>query len=435
MQTRFDDTDRKYIANLLNIKEKDNFRKSERTICVWRFGYGNPATRAEVVLNTLDIQIYVGEETPAYYSVRKVGSTFRDDHLKHSPYELALRFRSMEDAEPVLIALATGFGTYNVLRDDGEKEDEVGLGVQDITRWLISANNTYDTIRAFNELGSLEWDQGRFGFKEGDIIYIYLGKPIQKIRIKCRVDKTDIKQATIDDRKYHVGITDEDLEEPFEGEAGNWMRLTALAEYVDSDLFGIEALSEHGIHGRIRTPRTLSDEALEYLEQIDVDNNILKFFKKDEIVINEGAVDTINITVEEDHIDDEEIIGDEREVITKARINHSVFKQRLVERYGQCALCGMNMNELLIASHIKPWAESSAKEKTSVENGLLLCPNHDRLFDKGYIAFENDGSILISSLIAEQNYDLLGINKDMRIDLTDENIPFIEYHRKNKHIW
>ena len=377
--------------------------------------------RASIWITPRHIRIYGGKNTPVFSKLPDEPS------YKFIHRERRITFSNMDDA--------LDFMNSELCKSDIGTNDSLNVPRFTQNTWLISANNSYNTIRAFNELRTLEWDQGRFGFKEGDIIYIYLGKPIQKIRIKCRVDKTDIKQATVDDRKYFVGITDEDLEEPFEGEAGNWMRLTALAEYVDSDLFGIEALSEHGIHGRIRTPRTLSDEALEYLEQIDVDNNILKFFKKDEIVINEGAVDTINITVEEDHIDDEEIIGDEREVITKARINHSVFKQRLVDRYGQCALCGMNMNELLIASHIKPWAESSAKEKTSVENGLLLCPNHDRLFDKGYIAFENDGSILISSLIAEQNYDLLGINRDMRIDLTDENIPFIEYHRKNKHIW
>ena len=118
-------------------------------------------------------------------------------------------------------------------------------------------------------------------------------------------------------------------------------------------------------------------------------------------------------------------IGADAERAVKQRVNQKFFREAVLSAYdNKCCISGISITSLLIASHIKPWAESSAKEKTSVENGLLLCPNHDRLFDKGYIAFENDGSILISSLIAEQNYDLLGINKDMRIDLTDENTCF-----------
>jgi predicted restriction endonuclease len=41
----------------------------------------------------------------------------------------------------------------------------------------------------------------------------------------------------------------------------------------------------------------------------------------------------------------------------------------------------------LIASHVKPWSESNHQERLDVNNGLLHCPNHDDLFDKGYISF------------------------------------------------
>ena len=54
------------------------------------------------------------------------------------------------------------------------------------------------------------------------------------------------------------------------------------------------------------------------------------------------------------------------------------------------------MNELLVASHIKPWSISDANEKLDIHNGLLMCPNHDKLFDRGYISFDDTGRILIS---------------------------------------
>lgn len=311
---------------------------------------------------------------------------------------------------------------------DGKKNEEV-------TKWLISANKRFDTIRAFNELRTLDWDQDRFKLKEGDIVYIYLGMPVQKVRVKCKVVKTNMLVSDIDDRKYITGITDEELEKPFEETYGNFMRLTILEEFVDSDVFGAKALEEHGILGQIRTPRTLNDERLAYFEDIDIEENILKHFIDDKVVINESAMEKEDKLLDDSQIEKHELLGSEREVITKARVNQSKFRKKLIERYGKCALCGMNMKDLLVASHIKPWSESAAKEKTSVENGLLLCPNHDKLFDQGYISFENDGAILVSSIIAEENYALLGIDKSMRIDITEENIPFIEYHRKNKHIW
>ncbi|WP_051656479.1 HNH endonuclease [Butyrivibrio sp. AE3004] len=552
MQPRFDENDRDHIQNLLQINEKANYRKKENTICVWRLGTGSPATRAEVVLKRLDIQVYVGEDTPAYNEVKRIGKEFFDNHLKHSQYEIALRFRSISQAEPVLLALASGFGTNtkpgkrnleasderNVLSalvehmkqngivfssdyskgdlskayaimggkssviyrqdaDDGVngylitcykdgkdrdrlcselgkewfkngestrpykiqierteidkaieilkknplntadelEEENVKAEMHEPVKWLISANKSFDTVRAFNELGTLDWNQGVYKLREGDIVYIYLGKPIQKVRVKCQVVKADMPYSEIDDRKYITGVTDDEIQDYDPVSYGNTMRLTILEEFVESDLFGAKALEEHGILGQIRTPRTITGEALDYFNEIDVDDNILKYFSEDEIIINEAALETDEVVLDDSEIEEEEILGEEREVITKARVNQSKFRQKLIDRYGQCALCGMNMKELLVASHIKPWVESAAKEKTSVENGLLLCPNHDKLFDQGYIAFENDGSILISSLIDEENYELLGINENMKIELTEENVPFIEYHRQNKHIW
>lgn len=146
---------------------------------------------------------------------------------------------------------------------------------ENITKWLISANKLFDTVRAFNEIRTLDWNQGVYKIKEGDIVYIYLGKPVQEVRVKCKVVKANMQESDIDDRKYITGITAKELEEPFEISYGNSMRLTILAEYVESDLFGAEALAEHGIRGQIRTPRTITGEALDYFNTIDVEKNIM----------------------------------------------------------------------------------------------------------------------------------------------------------------
>lgn len=60
---------------------------------------------------------------------------------------------------------------------------------------------------------------------------------------------------------------------------------------------------------------------------------------------------------------------------------------------------------------------------------FLFCPNHDKAFDKGYISFDNEGNILISEELNEVNKRFLNIYEDMKIELTDENKQYLQYHR------
>lgn len=91
----------------------------------------------------------------------------------------------------------------------------------------------------------------------------------------------------------------------------------------------------------------------------------------------------------------------------------------------------MNNKELLIASHIKPWNKSDPNEKVNEFNGLLLCPNHDRIFDKGLITFDDNGKIIISKHLKQLDRILVNVRDDMFIVVTNDNIDFIRYHRKN----
>ena len=54
----------------------------------------------------------------------------------------------------------------------------------------------------------------------------------------------------------------------------------------------------------------------------------------------------------------------------------------------------LSNKDFLIASHIKPWSKCKSNQKLDVNNGLLLCPNHDRLFDEGWISFDEIGKII-----------------------------------------
>ncbi|MEH7236233.1 HNH endonuclease [Bacillus sp. JJ1562] len=121
----------------------------------------------------------------------------------------------------------------------------------------------------------------------------------------------------------------------------------------------------------------------------------------------------------------------EKESIVKARIGQSIFKKPLLAVEKKCRLCVVSDERLLVASHIKPWSQSNHIERLDVNNGLLLCPNHDALFDKGYISFEEDGTILISESLDENTKAFLNINETMKIGLNDRQQAYIKWHREN----
>lgn len=126
------------------------------------------------------------------------------------------------------------------------------------------------------------------------------------------------------------------------------------------------------------------------------------------------------------------IDGVSKKAVVDVRVNHGIFRDLLLERYSECCLCKVENPNLLIASHIKPWAESKPEERLDVDNGFLMCPNHDKLFDKGYITFDNNGKIRISKRLKENDMVSLNVDSKMHIHikLTENNKRYLKFHRK-----
>ncbi|SET45542.1 HNH endonuclease [Natronincola peptidivorans] len=122
----------------------------------------------------------------------------------------------------------------------------------------------------------------------------------------------------------------------------------------------------------------------------------------------------------------------EKAGIRKSRIGQGLFRNKLLANTRECAICGLAIKELLIASHCKPWKDCSDIERLDVHNGILLCPTHDALFDKGLITFQDDGRIIISNRIKEKEYRLLNISKEIRLPFKKEQLPYIKWHRENQ---
>ncbi len=122
----------------------------------------------------------------------------------------------------------------------------------------------------------------------------------------------------------------------------------------------------------------------------------------------------------------------EAEAKAKIRLGQQKFKRELLPLWDhKCALCGIELPALLRASHSKPWKDSTDIERVDPFNGVLLCYNHDALYDKGYIAFDGQGRLHISSQIPEMDYVKYNIHPKMKIARYEENKPYFKWHKRD----
>lgn len=121
-----------------------------------------------------------------------------------------------------------------------------------------------------------------------------------------------------------------------------------------------------------------------------------------------------------------------KEQIIQARKGQGKYRELILEKFhNECAVTGVNDTRILIASHIKPWTDSTNIERVNRENGILLCPTFDKLFDKGFISFKNNGQIMLSDYFDDRNFKRLNIDSRIvgKLYLTNEMKEFLDYHR------
>ena len=123
----------------------------------------------------------------------------------------------------------------------------------------------------------------------------------------------------------------------------------------------------------------------------------------------------------------------EIERLTIQRVGQDVFRRGLLEFWdGRCAITGLAIPDLLLASHIRPWSNcDSDAERLDVFNGLLLSPHLDALFDKGFITVNDDGRVVVSEVLVESDRRLLGIDGDLFVSrLHRGHSTYLPWHRE-----
>jgi putative restriction endonuclease len=122
----------------------------------------------------------------------------------------------------------------------------------------------------------------------------------------------------------------------------------------------------------------------------------------------------------------------EAERLVVQRVGQDVFRAGLLEYWqGRCAVTGLAVPALLRASHIKPWADCGTDaERLDVFNGLLLAPHLDAAFDGGWITFDDDGAMRVSTRLDDRALAILGLGKPLRlVGLLPRHGAYLAWHR------
>ena len=121
----------------------------------------------------------------------------------------------------------------------------------------------------------------------------------------------------------------------------------------------------------------------------------------------------------------------ERSGLVTSRVGQGYYRQQIIDKWnGMCPITGIDIKSILISSHIVRWSESTDKERLDPENGILLSPIFDSLFDRYLISFKDNGELLISKKLNQKNVIKLGLRKDIKINVSKGMIKYLTRHRK-----
>lgn len=122
----------------------------------------------------------------------------------------------------------------------------------------------------------------------------------------------------------------------------------------------------------------------------------------------------------------------ERAALIQARIGQGAYRNDLLNIWGgRCALSGCSLAPVLVASHAKAWKHSSNQERLDPHNGLLLAASIDRLFDRGLISFDDQGRMLVSGSVSDEDLSRIGLDRTARLaGMTGRHRPYLRHHRQ-----
>jgi 5-methylcytosine-specific restriction protein A len=156
------------------------------------------------------------------------------------------------------------------------------------------------------------------------------------------------------------------------------------------------------------------------------------FFKKPNVKVPEISKELRQESMVLD-VDIKSIIPNitERKGLVTSRVGQGAYRKSIIHRWEwKCAVTKFDDLRILIASHIVPWKSANDVERLDVNNGILLSPTYDALFDNHFISFDHLGKIILSDRIEIDAYKKLGVSGKERIqNFSTENEIYLNRHR------
>jgi hypothetical protein len=124
----------------------------------------------------------------------------------------------------------------------------------------------------------------------------------------------------------------------------------------------------------------------------------------------------------------------ERATLVQARRGQGLFRNNVRSIERACRITKVERMEHLIASHVQPWRDSTNEERLDGENGLLLTPTVDHLFDKGFNSFEGSGQLIVSPVADQRSLKRKGVDPEARVNVgafSQGQRRYLEFHREN----
>ena len=147
------------------------------------------------------------------------------------------------------------------------------------------------------------------------------------------------------------------------------------------------------------------------------------------------VLQNLRIKTEEDYkvrqLISENISETQKDQLIKARIGQGLFRNNVMAIEKVCRMTGISDYKFLIASHIKPWRDSTNQERIDGNNGLLLSPHIDKLFDQGWITFSDEGNVILSPRLSETIIKSWFISVDSVGSFNNSQKDYLLYHRQN----
>ncbi len=122
----------------------------------------------------------------------------------------------------------------------------------------------------------------------------------------------------------------------------------------------------------------------------------------------------------------------ERRGLVISRVGHGFYRRLLLIKWEyKCAVTGVDILPILIASHILAWRDATGFERLDPDNGILLAPHIDALFDKHFISFDDQGNILVSKRVTLEQCKIFGISNTLRLRHVNQGMKkYLKLHRQ-----